>query len=223
MQVNSQTSAGSSTQVNGSGTSASSLTSAADQQDRFMKLLVAQMKNQDPLNPMDNAQMTSQIAQINTVSGIEKLNTTVDSLRASFVSLQAQGAAQLVGRDVLVEGSGLNLVNGAARAGLDLDGSASAVKVEILDSAGRTVQTMNLGPLPAGVKRGAGDEVGIHAGGEIKHPVELGFRRGVKRGRQASGSGDPGKRSLGGEFVGRRPRIVADGGCWNESSAEGLE
>ena len=44
-------------------------------QDRFLKLLVAQMQNQDPLNPMDNAQVTSQMAQINTVSGIEKLNT----------------------------------------------------------------------------------------------------------------------------------------------------
>ncbi|WP_428572002.1 flagellar hook capping FlgD N-terminal domain-containing protein [Ramlibacter sp.] len=65
-------------------------TSAADQQDRFMKLLVAQMKNQDPLNPMDNAQMTSQIAQINTVAGIEKLNATVESLAASFEALQAR-------------------------------------------------------------------------------------------------------------------------------------
>jgi len=65
-------------------------TSAADQQDRFMKLLVAQMKNQDPLNPMDNAQMTSQIAQINTVAGIEKLNTTMESLVAAFHALQSQ-------------------------------------------------------------------------------------------------------------------------------------
>ncbi len=63
-------------------------TSAADQQDRFMQLLVAQMKNQDPLNPMDNAQMTSQIAQINTVAGIEKLNTTVESLSSQFTSLR---------------------------------------------------------------------------------------------------------------------------------------
>ncbi|MEO7151273.1 MAG: flagellar hook capping FlgD N-terminal domain-containing protein, partial [Burkholderiaceae bacterium] len=48
--------------------------------DRFLKLLVAQMQNQDPLNPMDNAQVTSQMAQINTVNGIEKLNTTVQGL-----------------------------------------------------------------------------------------------------------------------------------------------
>ena len=157
MQVTAQTSAATPANSNSSATAASAMTSAADQQDRFMKLLVAQMKNQDPLNPMDNAQMTSQIAQINTVSGIEKLNTTVDSLRTSFVSLQAQGAAQLVGRDVLVEGTGLNLVGGGARAGVDLEGSASAVKVEILDSGGRTVRTMNLGALPAGVKTFAWD------------------------------------------------------------------
>ncbi len=48
--------------------------------DRFMKLLVAQMNNQDPLNPLDNAQITSQLAQINTVVGVNQLNTTVNGL-----------------------------------------------------------------------------------------------------------------------------------------------
>ena len=48
----------------------------AESQDRFLKLLVTQMKNQDPLNPMDNAQVTSQMAQLSTVSGIDKLNAT---------------------------------------------------------------------------------------------------------------------------------------------------
>lgn len=63
-------------------------TSAAEQQDRFMKLLVAQMKNQDPLNPMDNAQMTSQIAQINTVAGIEKLHTALEGLAGEFAAMR---------------------------------------------------------------------------------------------------------------------------------------
>ena len=49
-------------------------------QDRFLKLLTTQLKNQDPLNPMDNAQMTSQLAQISTVDGIEKLNATLQKL-----------------------------------------------------------------------------------------------------------------------------------------------
>ena len=57
--------------------------------DRFLKLLVAQMQNQDPLAPMDNAQVTSQMAQINTVTGIEKLNTTVQGLQGNFVQMQA--------------------------------------------------------------------------------------------------------------------------------------
>jgi flagellar basal-body rod modification protein FlgD len=83
--VNSTTHTAAATQ--GAGT-ASGLTSAADQQDRFMKLLVAQMQNQDPLNPMDNAQMTTQIAQINTVAGIEKLNTTVQGMASEFAAMR---------------------------------------------------------------------------------------------------------------------------------------
>jgi flagellar hook assembly protein FlgD len=68
--------------------------------DRFLKLLVTQMQNQDPLNPMDNAQITSQMAQINTVNGIEKLNTTVAGLNTSSCSCRRCRAPALVGRDV---------------------------------------------------------------------------------------------------------------------------
>src|SRR6476620_5119835 len=117
-----------------------SLTSAADQQDRFMKLLVAQMQNQDPLNPMDNAQMTSQVAQINTVGGIEKLNTTVNSLMYAFNRMQAQSATQLVGRQVLVEGSQVQMANGAATGGVTLDAAADTVNVDVLDDAGQTLR-----------------------------------------------------------------------------------
>ena len=72
-------------------TAAASVAPAAqtdEAQSRFMKLLVAQMQNQDPLNPMDNAQMTSQIAQLQTVSGINQLNTTVQSLLSNYQSVQ---------------------------------------------------------------------------------------------------------------------------------------
>jgi flagellar basal-body rod modification protein FlgD len=132
--------------------SSSGTTSAAEQEDRFMKLLVAQMKNQDPLNPMDNAQMTSQIAQINTVGGIEKLNTTVTSLLTAFNGMQAQSAQQLPGRSVLIEGSQLALANGTATGGVQLAGDADSVNVEILDAAGQTVQTLPLGKTSAGVR-----------------------------------------------------------------------
>ena len=60
-----------------SSSSSSSTSSAAAAQNQFMTLLVTQMQNQDPLNPMDNSQMTSQLAQLSTVSGIDTLNTTL--------------------------------------------------------------------------------------------------------------------------------------------------
>lgn len=68
-------------------TSSSSLTgsNAADLQSSFLTLLVAQLKNQDPTNPMENNELTSQLAQISTVSGIEKLNTTLGSISARRV------------------------------------------------------------------------------------------------------------------------------------------
>lgn len=132
--------------------SVGSLTSAADQQDRFMKLLVAQMQNQDPLNPMDNAQMTSQIAQINTVGGIEKLNTTVNSLLSAFNRMQAQSATQLVGRQVLVDGSQVQMANGTATGGVNLDAPADTVNVDILDAAGQPLRTLSLGSSPAGTR-----------------------------------------------------------------------
>ncbi|GAB3667208.1 flagellar hook assembly protein FlgD [Ramlibacter alkalitolerans] len=131
---------------------AGGLTSAADQEDRFMKLLVAQMKNQDPLNPMDNAQMTSQIAQINTVGGLEKLNTTVESLLAAFNGAQVQSALQLPGRSVLVEGSALSLAAGQATGGVQLAAAADTVSVDILDAAGQVVQQIALGASGAGAR-----------------------------------------------------------------------
>ena len=58
--------------------------SATDIQNRFLSLLVAQMKNQDPLNPLDNAQVTSQMAQLSTVQGITNMNTSLQALAASL-------------------------------------------------------------------------------------------------------------------------------------------
>ena len=76
-------------------------------QDRFLKLLVAQLNNQDPMNPLDNAQMTSQIAQINTVTGIQQLNDTVKGMMNQFAAQQLMQAGSMVGRQVLVEGNTL--------------------------------------------------------------------------------------------------------------------
>jgi flagellar basal-body rod modification protein FlgD len=121
--------------------------------DRFLKLLVAQMQNQDPLNPMDNAQVTSQMAQINTVSGIAQLNTTVQSLSAQFAQLQAVQGATLVGRDVIVPGNKLDVdpTTAIGQGGFQTATPADAVKVEILAPSGAVVQTLNLGAEGAGL------------------------------------------------------------------------
>jgi len=118
--------------------------------DRFLKLLVTQMQNQDPLNPMDNAQITSQMAQINTVNGVENLNTTVQALNTQFVQMQALQGATLVGRGVTLQGNRLALAGGEGEGGYELAGKASAVKLEVLSAAGRVLDTVQLGAQEAG-------------------------------------------------------------------------
>lgn len=128
-----------------SGATAASASATQDSQDRFLKLLVTQLKNQDPLNPMDNAQVTTQLAQINTVSGIEQLNATLGTLLGAYNESQTMQAAGLIGKTVIVPGSGLTLANGAAYGGVNLAAPADQVTVSILDSTGNVVQTQNLG------------------------------------------------------------------------------
>ncbi len=123
---------------------------AKEASERFLKLLVTQLQNQDPLNPVDNAQMTSQMAQISTVSGIEKLNLTVEKLNGQFVQMQAVQGAGLIGKDVLIAGDKLSVVDGTPQATFELGTAASRVKVEVLNPAGRLVDTINMATTPAG-------------------------------------------------------------------------
>lgn len=119
--------------------------------DRFLKLLVAQMQNQDPLNPMDNAQVTSQMAQINTVSGIEKLNTTVQSLSGQFTQMQALQGANLVGKGVVVAGNQLAMSERSGFGGFELPAPADHVTVDILSPSGQVLDTLKLGAQSAGL------------------------------------------------------------------------
>lgn len=123
----------------------------SDTQDRFLKLLVTQMKNQDPLNPMDNAQVTSQMAQLSTVSGIDKLNVTLQALSDSMMPNQTLQAATMIGHGVLVPGDGLELFQGKAYGGLELGQSVDGVKVSIHDKSGALVRNISLGAQQAGL------------------------------------------------------------------------
>ena len=130
---------------------ASTTSSAAAAQNQFMTLLVSQMQNQDPLNPMDNSQMTSQLAQLSTVSGIDTLNTTLQSLMGSYQSSQTLQATAMIGHGVLTAGNGLTLASGNAPFGVSLATSASDVQVTVQDATGKTIDTMDLGAQQAGV------------------------------------------------------------------------
>ena len=137
--------------INGTSTTATSATDAAGSQDRFLKLLVTQLQNQDPLSPMDNAELTSQIAQINTVSGINTLNTTVQGLSSQFLQMQSLQGASLVGKNVIVPGNKLDIADGTAQGGFELTSAADAVKMEVLSPAGQVLDTVALGAQSAGM------------------------------------------------------------------------
>ncbi len=119
-------------------------------QDRFMKLLVTQMKNQDPLNPLDNAQVTGQLAQLSTVNGVNKLNDTMQAMVQSMQGGQAMQAAALIGRSVLVPGSSLALSAGKASFGAELTEPVDQLQLTISDAAGHPLKVMDLGPQNAG-------------------------------------------------------------------------
>lgn len=121
-------------------------------QERFLKLFVAQLNNQDPLNPLDNAQMTTQMAQINQVVGLQQVNETLKSLAAQFGMVGGIQGAQLVGREVVSEGNGLVVADGRARGAFNLAGAADRVSVEILGSAGEVLGTAELGQQGAGLQ-----------------------------------------------------------------------
>ncbi|MBL8384905.1 MAG: flagellar hook assembly protein FlgD [Burkholderiales bacterium] len=121
-------------------------------EDRFLALLVAQMKNQDPLNPLDNAQVTSQLAQISTVNGIEKLNETLGRLMASNDSMRSLQAAAVVGREVLVDGNTIALAGGkAGTGGFELAEAADEVVIKVTSAAGLEVNRVTVRDVQAGI------------------------------------------------------------------------
>lgn len=127
-----------------------------DIQNNFLTLLLTQMKNQDPTNPMQNNELTTQLAQISTVQGVEKLNETVGNLTGQLNENQKLTAAKLVGQGVMIEGNKISLFekqNAQATAsneviatpfGFELIGAADKVVLEIKDKAGNVLKTVEM-------------------------------------------------------------------------------
>lgn len=136
-----------------SSSTSSSSTSSTDGtlgKDDFLTLLVTQLENQDPLEPMDNTQFVSQLAQFSSLEGITNLNTTMSGMSSSLTSMQNYSTASLIGKYVKTDGSDIYYYGSQANFGYTLDGSASSVTVSIKDSSGNTVNTMDMGAQDSG-------------------------------------------------------------------------
>ncbi|HEY9274333.1 MULTISPECIES: flagellar hook capping FlgD N-terminal domain-containing protein [Achromobacter] len=131
-------------------TGANGSSTAQGLQDQFLKLLVTQLQNQDPLNPMQNAELTSQLAQISTVEGITNLKNTMLAISGQIDVSQSMNAVAMIGKGVLIPGSkiksGVDAANPEARVvtpyGLDLQGDAQKVQIRISDANGAVVRTI---------------------------------------------------------------------------------
>lgn len=127
-------------------------------QDDFLKLMITQLKNQDPMKPMDNGDFLGQMAQFSTVSGIEKLQSSFTALSTSMQSDQALQAAALVGRTALVASDTASVTAGQAVEGaVELPGSATGVVVDVADTSGAVVRQLQLGTQAAGLSDFAWD------------------------------------------------------------------
>ena len=121
-------------------------------QDDFLKLMTAQMSNQDPFQPQSNTEMIAQMAQFSTVTGIQQLNQTMSSVQSEISQNRIATAASFVGRTVLVPGStALADSTGGISGAVDLPASASGLTVQISRSTGELVKTLDLGANPSGL------------------------------------------------------------------------
>ncbi|MFS8152721.1 flagellar hook assembly protein FlgD [Vreelandella titanicae] len=143
--------------INGGGANGLSARQSDELRESFMTLLITQLENQDPLNPMENSEMTSQLAQINTVSGIEELNSTLEGITSQMDANQALQASGLIGKGVMVPGKDVLLEQDGdgntytTPFGIELAEPAKNVKATIVGDGGQVIRRLDLESLDAGV------------------------------------------------------------------------
>ncbi len=118
--------------------------------DAFIKMFLAQMKHQDPLNPMDGSEFAAQLAQFSSLEQLYNVNTTLDGLKTIQEAGSRFEALTLIGREIVAEGKGISLEQGrTAQGGFELPRAAEC-SVTITDSGGMPVCEIPLGYLDAG-------------------------------------------------------------------------
>jgi flagellar basal-body rod modification protein FlgD len=119
-------------------------------QEDFLTLMITQLKNQDPMKPLDPSQYVGQLAQFSQVSGLADMNKQITSLTSSLRGNQVLGGASLIGRTVIAPGNSIYLgeVDGDTPRGpqglVNVPAGASAVQLVVKDGSGATVNTVAL-------------------------------------------------------------------------------
>ncbi|WP_374944088.1 flagellar hook assembly protein FlgD [Sphingomonas sp.] len=134
-------------------------------QSDFLKLMTAQMQNQDPFNPVDNTQMVAQMAQFSSLAGISEMSSTLKGISDKLGTTSVSDASSYIGRTVLTAGdTAYGRTTGGLSGAVELSGAASDVKVTIESESGAVVKQISLGASPKGTSTYDWD--GLTAAGE---------------------------------------------------------
>ena len=121
-------------------------------QEDFLKLLMTQLQNQDPMEPMDNGEFMGQMAQFSTVSGITEMGESIDSLVGMYQGQQMSNSASMIGKQALVNGNWAQLKGGQLGGAIDLTMAANDVRVDIKSESGEVMASLGLGSRMAGTQ-----------------------------------------------------------------------
>jgi flagellar basal-body rod modification protein FlgD len=132
-------------------------------QDTFLKLLVAQMQNQDPLEPQSNEDFVAQLAQFSSLEQLMSVNTSLDSLYQATSSMNNASMTNLLGRTVLAYSEGFEYDGaGGKDVWLDVRGDAEQVTLTITDESGKVVRSEELGAMDVGEHSWDWDGTNVH-------------------------------------------------------------
>ncbi|MEM1132589.1 MAG: flagellar hook capping FlgD N-terminal domain-containing protein [Pseudomonadota bacterium] len=120
-------------------------------QEDFLTLMTAQLRFQDPFDPVDNTQMVAQMAQFSSVAGIAEMNVSLQQIANSFDNIQLSDAAQFIGRSALVNTDIAAMDAEGVYAGeAIMAGPSEAVNIELVNQAGEVVHSAAFNNVPEG-------------------------------------------------------------------------
>ena len=133
-------------------------TSTLGQED-FLKLLMTQLQNQDPMEPMDNGEFMGQMAQFSTVEGITEMGESIDGLVGMYQGQQMSANASMIGKKALVDGNWAQLEGGKLAGAIDLTTAANDLRVDVKSETGELMASIGLGSKMAGTQEFSWDGI----------------------------------------------------------------